>query len=690
MDELITVQEYYESLLGDVNLSANIDGSAVEISFLRQALDKLVDCGEINDYDLNEDGNDSSGMWRIDAISVDNLSEASTGAISLFVSLFDSSKEPSNLIKTDLDSLLRKVKRFIEYSLEKDAYTFFEPGGFAFEAALEIKNNFKFSANNFRIFVISNRPASSRISGIPPIEIHGVKAEVIVWDLNRFFQLELSGREREDLEIDLSDRPIKVLLASKSDADMTSVLAAIPASTLVDIYSRWGGRLLEQNVRSFLTSKVKVNKGIRETIKSSPSKFFAFNNGITATAEAANLEERKDGLYITSLKNFQIVNGGQTTASLYSAATKDQFDISEIFVQMKLSIVSPEKAADIVPFISRYANSQNKVTEADLFSNHPFHVRFEQFSRKISPFPRPGCLVGEKWFYERARGQYVNEQAYMSKPERLKFQTLFPKRQLITKTSLAKYINSFERIPYVVSKGAEFNFGKFAENIAKLWEGSEANVNEGFFRASISKAIIFKTIEDLIATQKSTWYLGHRDKLVPYTISYVANALAKKSKELDFDLIWRKQEVPQELRDLYLQVAERVNELMHAPDRPFGNVAEYAKREVFWSAVKKDSEKLDVSSIDKCTIGIRELKDANFYERLNQTLKNNQDVSATIKAVAPEKWAAVEAYLIDTNQDNPAKLHLIRRASTKVNNLTDAQCKSLNKILVDYESHFRE
>lgn len=393
---------------------------------------------------------------------------------------------------------------------------------------------------------------------------------------------------------------------------------------------------------------------------------------------------------LASLKNFQIVNGGQTTASLYSAATKDQFDISEIFVQMKLSIVSPEKAADIVPFISRYANSQNKVTEADLFSNHPFHVRFEQFSRKISPFPRPGCLVGEKWFYERARGQYVNEQAYMSKPERLKFQTLFPKRQLITKTSLAKYINSFESIPYVVSKGAEFNFGKFAENIAKLWEGSEANVNEGFFRASISEAIIFKTIEDLIATQKSTWYLGHRDKLVPYTISYVANALAKKSKELDFDLIWRKQEVPQELRDLYLQVAERVNELMHAPDRPFGNVAEYAKREVFWSVVKKDSEKLDVSSIDKCTIGIRELKDANFYERLNQTLKNNQDVSATIKAVAAEKWAAVEAYLIDTNQDNPAKLHLIRRASTKANNLTDAQCKSLNKILADYESHFRE
>jgi acid stress-induced BolA-like protein IbaG/YrbA len=356
---------------------------------------------------------------------------------------------------------------------------------------------------------------------------------------------------------------------------------------------------------------------------------------------------------------------------------------------MKLSIVSQEKASDIVPFISRYANSQNKVTEADLFSNHPFHIRFEQFSRKITPHPKPGFLVGERWFYERARGQYVNEQAYMTKAERVKFQTLYPKQQLITKTSLAKYINSFEKIPFVVSKGAEFNFGRFADNIAKLWESSEANINEGFYKASIAKAIIFKTIENLIASQKGSWYLGHRDKLVPYTISYVANALSRHSKEIDYDLIWRKQAVPQELQDLYLKVAERVNTLMHASDRPFGNVAEYAKREVFWNVVKSDSSTLDISSIEQSTIGTRELRDTVFYERLNQTLRNNQDLAVSIKAITPEKWANVEAYVIDTNQDNPAKLTLIRRAATRPNSLTDHQCKALNKILTDYESHFR-
>jgi hypothetical protein len=689
MESLITVQEYYDSLLGEVNLSANIDGSAIELSFLRQMLDKLEDYGEINEYELNEDGNDSSGRWRIDALSIDNTSEASTGAVSLFISLFDNESHPSNLIKTDLDSVLKKIKKFVEYSLEEDPYTFFEPGTFPFETAILIRQNLKVGANNVRFYVISNRPASSRIAGIPPIEIHGIKAEVIVWDLNRFFQIELSGREREDLVIDLSDRPIKALLASKIDAEMTSVLAAIPATTLIDIYSKWGSRLLEQNVRSFLTTKVKVNKGIRETIKNTPSKFFAFNNGITATAEAASLEEHKDGLYITELKNFQIVNGGQTTASLFSAATKDGFDLSEIFVQMKLSIVSPQKANEIVPFISRYANSQNKVTEADLFSNHPFHVRFENFSRKISPQPKPGMLYGEKWFYERARGQYVNEQAYASKAERLKFQTLNPKRQLITKTALAKYINSFDQIPHIVSKGAEFNFSKFAENIHKLWESSDSDINEGFYKEAIAKAIIFKTIEDLISKYKDTWYRGHRDKLVPYTISYVASALSRVTRDINYEKIWGSQSVSQELQDLYIKVAERVNELMHAPDRPFGNVAEYAKREVFWSVIKTDSISLDINSIQSSTIDLKEKQDVLFYDRLNQRLKTNQEIAQLVKGISSQKWELVRQYLIDTKQENPAKLTLIGKVLKNPAGITDFQCKTLHAFLTDYDSHFR-
>jgi hypothetical protein len=454
---MITVEEFYESLKEELKSTAGIDGASIESEFLRYALDRLVEFGDINNYELVEDGRDAADRWRVDGFSIDDQSDLATGTISLFVSMFDQGEVPANLIRTDLDKILKKLKNYVEFALEKDIYSFFEPGSGPFEIAQSLKEHWKVSESpKVRFFVVSNRPVSKRITDISNIEIKNVSVEVSVWDLNRFFQVELSVTEREDLEIDLTETPINALLATSTDDGATkSFLAVMPASILVSIYGRWSGRLLEQNVRSFLSTKVTVNKGMRETIKNAPDKFFAFNNGITATAEDARFTSKNDGLHLTYLKNFQIVNGGQTTASLYSAAVRDKYDVSKIFVQMKLTIVSPEEANELIPYISRYANSQNKVSEADLFSNHPFHRRFEEFSRRIVAPPRPGTVIGTKWYYERARGQYLNDQAYKTETERKKFQALNPRDQTLSKTDLAKYVNTFDAIPQIVSRGAQ-------------------------------------------------------------------------------------------------------------------------------------------------------------------------------------------------------------------------------------------
>ena len=507
--------------------------------------------------------------------------------------------------------------------------------------------------------------------------------------MNRFFQVELSGKEREDLEISLKETPIKALLASVSES-MTSVLAVMPATILVDIYSKWGSRLLEQNVRSFLTTKVKVNKGIRETIKSTPEMFFAFNNGITTTAEAAEFEQKSDGMYITSLKNLQIVNGGQTTASLFSASFKDKLDISKIFVQMKLSIISSEKSNQIVPFISRYANSQNKVTEADLFSNHPFHIRFQEFSRRISPPPKQGTTISEKWFYERARGQYLNEQAYLNTSKRNTFQAGNPKSQVITKTLLAKYLNSFDFIPHTVSKGAEINFSSFAEKISAKWESSEAEINEGFFRNAISKAIIFKSLEVLVSKQKDSWYNGHRDKIVPYTIAFLTNAIKINGKELDFEQIWKRQGLQSQLENSLIEIAEKVNELLNDPSRPFGNVAEYAKREVFWNTVKQASEGYDIKKISSVLISKGESKKREIEDKENQKFTNKIQIEMKVKSINKQLWEKIKIYMIDTNQDSPDKSSLIQRAISNPISLTPFQCETLYNLVFDYESHYHE
>jgi hypothetical protein len=691
---MITVEEYYDSLLSEIHLTADSSGSVVENEFLHYALEKLADYGEFDEFESIEDGRDATGLWRIDAISIDNNSEISTGAISLFISLFEKTPTPGSLSQAELDGLIKKLNKYVNFALNKDIYTFFEPGSGPFNAAFQLKEAWKPGATNLRLYVITNKPISNRLNLQKKIDIEGVNAELIVWDLNRFFQLELSGRERSPLIIDLSNRPIKALLASKEgdSTEIISMLAAIPATTLVDLYSQWGSRLLEQNVRSFLTAKVKVNKGIRETIKTSPKKFFAFNNGITATAESIESEQREDGEYITMLENFQIVNGGQTTASLFYAATKDKFDISEIYVPMKLSIVNPSDAVELVPFISRYANSQNKVTEADLFSNHPFHVKFEEFSRNTIAPPKLGLAPGTYWFYERARGQYTNAQASVgTKSDRTKFISINPRSQLITKTNLAKYLNSFNLLPYIVSKGAEFNFSKFAEYIVERWDESIESFNQGFYKTSIAKAIIFKNIEKLIADQKDSWYKGgQRDKLVPYTISFIENALQNANKEFNFDEIWKKQDTSAKLNDLMISIAEKVNALLQDPNRTVGDVSSYAKREAFWKIVKNESDDFDIDPYLDLFIDKKDLASQELKNKIDQKILIGKEMIEKVRSIEPREWEAIRDFFHENNQLNEDQATLIKQAIYKRQPLSERQCKSLYALYVEYNSYFRE
>jgi hypothetical protein len=689
---MITVEEYYESLLTEIHLSADTSGSVLENEFLQYALDKLVDYGEFNEFELIEDGRDATGNWRIDAISIDNSSEISTGSISLFISFFEKNPELGILSQVELDGLVKKLNKYVECALKKDIYTFFEPGSGPFDIAIELKDAWQRGSKNLRLYVITNKPISNRLNLQKKIEIEGVRAELVVWDLNRFFQLELSGRERAPLKIDLSDRPIKALLASKEgdSNEIISMMAAIPATTLVDLYSHWGSRLLEQNVRSFLTAKVKVNKGIRETIKNSPKKFFAFNNGITATAESIESEQRDDGEYITSLENFQIVNGGQTTASLFFAATKDKFDISQIYVPMKLSIISSADASVLVPFISRYANSQNKVTEADLFSNHPFHVKFEEFSRNTLAPQRLGAISGTYWFYERARGQYTNAQASLgSKAERTKFIALNPRSQLITKTNLAKYLNSFNLLPQVVSKGAEFNFSKFADYIASKWDESIESINQGFFKTSIAKAIIFKNIEKLIGDQKDTWYKGYRDKLVPYTIAFIGAALQRSNKDFNFDEIWKKQDTTPRLNELFILVAEKVNELLYDPNRPHGDLSSYAKKDVFWKTVKSESDKFDIEVYMDLFVDKNQIDSLELKNKVEQKLLIGKEMIEKVRSIEPKQWESIRDFFHENNQLDDEHAQLIKQAIYKRQPLSERQCKSLYKLFTEYNSYFR-
>lgn len=367
-----------------------------------------------------------------------------------------------------------------------------------------------------------------------------------------------------------------------------ATIAVIPGVQLAEIYEKWGARLLEANVRSFLQARNKVNRGIRDTIRDDPSMFFSYNNGLTATAESVEIADMGEGLLLMSANNFQIVNGGQTTASIHAARKLAPEQLKDVFVQMKLTVVPPEQAEDVVPLISQFANSQNKVNAADFFANHPFHVKIQEFSRRILAPSGDEGYRETKWFYERARGQFADERGRRTVADRKRFDAEYPRSQFFTKTDLAKFENSYRCLPHEVSLGAQKNFGKLAQFIGSDWEKKKDSYDEVWFKRLIAKAIIFRHLEKLVPQQE--WYAGgYRANIVTYAFAKVVHDADLKKKVIDLDRVWSLQRVPSNLERACLVAAEAANAVITAPPAGIRNMSEWAKKQGCWAELAKRS-----------------------------------------------------------------------------------------------------
>ncbi|HXN66204.1 MAG TPA: AIPR family protein [Bradyrhizobium sp.] len=405
-----------------------------------------------------------------------------------------------------------------------------------------------------------------------------------IWDVSRLHRLRTSKGAKEPINIDLVEmwgKGILCLPAHLNTAEYHSFLLVMPGKLIADLYARYSSRLLEQNVRSFLQARAAVNKGIRETILNDPKMFFAYNNGITATAASVTVKEADDGLRMTGIEDFQIVNGGQTTASLFHTRRKDKANLDNVFVQVKLSIVSPELSETVVPKISEYANTQNRVNAADFFSNHPFHVRMEEISRRMWAPAADGGQRETKWFYERARGQFADAQAKLTAGETRRFLAEYPKNQMFTKTDLAKYENVWDENPRFVNLGAQKNFSRYAERISEEWKEDADRFGDDYYRRVIARAIVFKRAEKIISEQR--WYAGgYRANIVAYSIALIGFCIAEERKSLDFQKIWQRQGVDPFLYDAIGRVGRLVQDDLTSPPEKTSNISEWAKRDACW------------------------------------------------------------------------------------------------------------
>jgi hypothetical protein len=580
--------EFHLGLIADIQGDADALGLYTQEAFFEKIGEILTEAGEIDqcDYAWFQGKGRHGVQLQVSGSGGDPLD--SDGVLALILCDFQFTPEVRQTRGADLKSQFNKLIEFLRHSRKEDFRDDLEETSLGAGLADIISTRWEV-VEKIKLIFVTNADNRAKVDAMPAGEIDGKPVTYNVWDLKRLQAYVEQGKARADLTIDFVKDfggGIPVLKASGSDAALESYIAVIPGTQLAEIYDRWGARLLESNVRSFLQARGNVNRGIRKTIMDEPHMFMAYNNGLSVTAESVKLERTENGLVITHADNFQIVNGGQTTASLHAARKAAGEGLNDIYVQMKLNVVPPILSDSVVPRISEFANSQNKVNAADFFANHPFHVKIEELSRKILAPAGSDGYRETKWFYERARGQYADERGRKTEAERKKWDAEFPREHFFTKTDLAKFENSWSGLPHTVSQGAQKNFAAFAKSIEKVWGRNGNRISEAWFRHLISKAIIFRKLEKLVSQQD--WYEGgYRANIVTYAIAKVAHDAIEQDRIVDLSRVWRAQKLSSAFEQALLIAAAEAQEVITNPPDGVRNMSEWAKKQACWEQFRK-------------------------------------------------------------------------------------------------------
>jgi len=566
----LEIGRFVEDLHRDVRALATAtgEGEADEAAFTEHMIDSLQEFGELDEV--------SACHYEAKGVKVSGYGVSEDGTtLDLLVSDCDWGDPPGSFSQARVLQSIRRARAFFIQCL-KGLHEKLEESGPAYDMAEHI-HQLGGSITRVRIFVFTD--GISKSENVPDEEVDGVFFTYQVWDAERLFRCQTSGKKREPIVVDFAKLggPIPVL-SYEENSKYDAYLAIVPGKVLATLYEKWGSRLLERNVRTFLQALGKVNRGIRETIRQAPEMFFTYNNGISTTAENAELIGMGPGQRgITQLDDFQIVNGGQTTASIFNTYWKDKADLTNVSVVMKLTVVKrPELMEDVVRDISRYSNTQNNVSTADFESNDPFHRRIEELSR-ITWAPDPQGGKGQtRWFYERARGAYNDERARQGTRARIEaWEIIHPPRQKITKTDLAKYEHSWQQLPYLVSLGAQKNFAHFS---VRLKEARASEPDEDYFRDLIGKTLLFRKAD---ATIDRMQLGGYKAQVTAYTVSWLSHLTAQR---IDLDRIWQSQDLSPALYQETVRIAKQVYDyLTHPPDGR--NITEWCKDQKCWDGL---------------------------------------------------------------------------------------------------------
>lgn len=620
-----------------------------ENTFTELYLDSLVEAAEI---DYGDPSYYAAKGIKINGYCIPE----DDSVLTLFVTHYENRLNMYELSSEEVHNILELAKGFYIKSVN-GYYSSIEEANNAFGIAKHIYDNRK-TIQAVNLMLLTNASVSAQY--LPTEESDAASFVFHVWDIQRLYHLTVNPNGREKVAFQLKDFgcnglncvQIQSPAVEYKDKDgvvqksggYTSYFTVFPGEVLFKIYEQFNARLLERNVRTFLQARNTVNKGLKNTILNEPEMFLAYNNGISATAEAVDVDNSKENsCVITGLTDFQIVNGGQTTASIFNTCLKNRLPLSRINIQAKITVLDDQEQMEtVVPKISQYANSQNIVQKADFSTNDDFHVRLEELSRNIWAPSKDGEEKQSKWFYERARGQYADTRSRAKSAKQ--FDSIYPKKQYFDKLQLARYCNVWDQFPYVASKGGQANFGDFTLRMQK--EHKNLIPDEQYYHELIAKGIIYQSTNQIVKSQD---FQGFWSAITDYTAAYLSFTTGKR---IDLEKIWRNQAISDSLKVDIENISKAIYDYLIANAKG-RNIQQWCKQKNCWEDIKsdinisisKESEKDLIQKLNGIS-GANRSGSTNYTNPENLLIKDLFQVDAEI-------WGSISAWGKETNSLKP-------------------------------------
>lgn len=628
------IREFARELIDNINTSVEMTGADYDQELATSILEYMEDNGEVNAPEICSFQKTRS---RITAYDYNDEAES--------LDLFYLVKAETMLGKINAGKIQQGFGYLMAFYREAMTGQLFKnqdinPSDEIVEVAKLVQST-KGQISQLRLYIITDGLTDP--AAVPPTEDSEddeYTIEYNVWDMQRVYQQHNMRAGKEKVEIDFPttyNTELQCLKMSEQNLFIDAYLAIIPGITLAKIYKQYQQVLLEKNVRTFLQFKGKVNKEIRKTLRNNPDMFFSYNNGISTTASEIETKERDGVLYITRLFDWQIVNGGQTTASIAASLTDKEVDLSKVFVPMKISVIrDAEHDDEIIKSISVSANSQTAIKNSDFSANDPYLVDLERFSR-TEWVPNGNNKPVSKWFFERTRGQYLDQLAQLSGFNEKSFKIEYPKKQKITKTDIAKYEVAWKQRPYDVCRGAEKNYQMFVNDIKR----EKPTISAGYFKNVVAKGVLFNTIDGLVKSKNLGGYKANMNAYLMSSISFLSEG------QLDLTYIWEHQSVQ-------LEVVGKIKELIpmvwaHITSGGAGgqssNVGEWTKKSDCWNKLK-----LRLAGIERFEEKLIQPETNEDGSYLNET---QQKKIQEAEAIEPNYWFALANWAKSNNQLTP-------------------------------------